>query len=464
MVDENQVTIVSNSYGEPESAEALEDIVANEQAFQQGALQGITFFFSSGDNGDEQATTGTLQADYPASDPYVTSVGGTSTGIAADGSLAFQTGWGTQKYALSADGAPWTPQGFLYGSGGGYSSLFNRPDYQSKVIPPAPAGPRVPGRRDGRRPDDRDARRRDPAVPRRPRLRRVPDRRHQPRLAADGGRAGAHQQRAGGRHGLHQPGALQGGQEQPGQFLDVAGPARTRATCARTTSTALDPPAGSSTASARSTRTRASRWPGWDDVTGVGSPSPQVHQRVRRVVRRACQAWPVIARVEPLTTTRRLSGPFDYRVEGPSRSARSCACRSGTRSSTGSSWASRRRPRSPDEKLVDVTSVRGDSIPRDLVDLALWMAEEYCSTPARALALVSPPPGKAKTAFWAEATGARARVNENQARAAGAAARRPRAAIWPRCAGSRSAGWWRSPSGSRGGRRARTRRRTGSWS
>ena len=65
----------------------------------------------------------------------------------------------------------------------------------------------------------------------------------------------------------------------------------------------------------------------------------------------------------------------------------------------------------PDEKLVDVTSVRGDSIPRDLVDLALWMAEEYCSTPARALALVSPPPGKAKTAFWAEPTGADGEVN-----------------------------------------------------
>ena len=42
------------------------------------------------------------------------------------------------------------------------------------------------------------------------------------------------------------------------------------------------------------------------------------------------------------------------------------------------------------------------------------MAEEYCSTPARALALVTPPPGKAKTAFWAEPTGAEGRVNDNQ--------------------------------------------------
>ncbi len=79
-----------------------------------------------------------------------------------------------------------------------------------------------------------------------------------------------------------------------------------------------------------------------------------------------------------------------------SRSARSCASPSATRSSTASSSASP-RPRSvPDEKLVAPTAVREDSIPRDLVDLALWMADEYCSTPARALALVTPPPGKAQ--------------------------------------------------------------------
>ena len=60
------------------------------------------------------------------------------------------------------------------------------------------------------------------------------------------------------------------------------------------------------------------------------------------------------------------------------------------------------------------TSVRDDSLPRDLVDLALWMAEEYCSTPARALALVTPPPGKAKTYLWAEPTGADGKLTEKQ--------------------------------------------------
>ncbi|HEY7077927.1 MAG TPA: S53 family peptidase, partial [Solirubrobacteraceae bacterium] len=137
VVDDNDAQIVTNSWGEPEEGESPVDIVANEQAFQQGALQGISFFFSSGDNGDEVANTGLRQADYPASDPYITAVGGTSTAIGGDGSLAWQTGWGTNKWSLSSDGTAWDPLGFLYGAGGGFSTLFNRPDYQQNGVVPA---------------------------------------------------------------------------------------------------------------------------------------------------------------------------------------------------------------------------------------------------------------------------------------------------------------------------------------
>jgi primosomal protein N' len=46
-------------------------------------------------------------------------------------------------------------------------------------------------------------------------------------------------------------------------------------------------------------------------------------------------------------------------------------------------------------------------LPAELVDLALWMAAEYCSTPARALSLLLPPKGtRAKTALWAAPSGA----------------------------------------------------------
>jgi subtilase family serine protease len=143
VVDEDQVSIVSNSWGDVESNEDAAGVAAYEQVFQQGALQGITFLFSSGDNGDELQNTQILQADYPASDPYITAVGGTATAIYSDGTQQ-STGWGTQKYSLSADGTSWTPVGFLYGSGGGFSSLFNRPDWQKTVPDSAPAGRAVP--------------------------------------------------------------------------------------------------------------------------------------------------------------------------------------------------------------------------------------------------------------------------------------------------------------------------------
>jgi subtilase family serine protease len=135
VVDENRAQLVSNSWGDLEQNESADNVAAYEQVFLQGALQGISFMFSSGDNGDELANSAIKQADYPTSDPYVTSVGGTSTAIGADGSLSYETGWGTVKYSLSADGKSWTPVGFLYGAGGGTSSLFNQPDYQAGVAP-----------------------------------------------------------------------------------------------------------------------------------------------------------------------------------------------------------------------------------------------------------------------------------------------------------------------------------------
>jgi subtilase family serine protease len=93
--------------------------------------------FSSGDNGDFGAVTGIRQAGYPDSDPYVTGVGGTSTAIGPDGSMDWETGWGTYKYTLSPDGTSWQPIApvpFLYGAGGGFSMLFQKPAYQNGVV------------------------------------------------------------------------------------------------------------------------------------------------------------------------------------------------------------------------------------------------------------------------------------------------------------------------------------------
>ncbi|WP_375498051.1 protease pro-enzyme activation domain-containing protein [uncultured Jatrophihabitans sp.] len=133
LVDDNDVSIVSNSYGDQGESIPADEINAEEAVFLQGAAQGISFLFSSGDDGDELAATGLKQADYEASDPYVTAVGGTSTGIDGNGAISFEAGWGTNKYSLSSNGKSWTPVGFLYGAGGGESALFNQPAYQAKV-------------------------------------------------------------------------------------------------------------------------------------------------------------------------------------------------------------------------------------------------------------------------------------------------------------------------------------------
>ena len=133
VVQDGDAQLVSNSWGDVEENESADAIAAYESVFLQGASEGISFMFSSGDNGDELQNTALKQADYPTSDPYVTSVGGTSTGIGADGSLSFQTGWGTTKFTLAPNGKHWKPAGFLYGAGGGASALFNRPSYQDGV-------------------------------------------------------------------------------------------------------------------------------------------------------------------------------------------------------------------------------------------------------------------------------------------------------------------------------------------
>jgi subtilase family serine protease len=147
IVDDNKASIVTDSWGEPSQYVGAGLIVAYEQVFEQGAAQGIGFLFSSGDQGDEVNNTGTMQTDFPVSDPWVTAVGGTSTGIDRDGALSVEAGWGTYQYALSNDGKSWVPIAdppFRYGAGGGFSTLWNRPDYQDGVVPPGSSGRAVP--------------------------------------------------------------------------------------------------------------------------------------------------------------------------------------------------------------------------------------------------------------------------------------------------------------------------------
>jgi primosomal protein N' (replication factor Y) (superfamily II helicase) len=126
----------------------------------------------------------------------------------------------------------------------------------------------------------------------------------------------------------------------------------------------------------------------------------------------------VIAQVQPLTTTRRLSGPFDYALpEAPVRVGSIVRVPFGRQTLDGVVVGLAEHTEVPAEKLVAPTSVRVDSVPADLVELAHWMATEYCSTPARSLQLVLPPKGRPRTEPWAFRTDAPLdgeRLNDNQ--------------------------------------------------
>jgi len=104
--------------------------------------------------------------------------------------------------------------------------------------------------------------------------------------------------------------------------------------------------------------------------------------------------------VEPITTARVLRGPFDYLAPEGAVVGTRLIVPFGRRDVPGvvTGLAS-----DSEYELVAPRRVLDPPLPRDLVELAFWLADEYCSTPARALALLAPHPGaRAKTALYAE--------------------------------------------------------------
>ncbi len=132
IVDNGLADVISNSYGN--AGEAPEPKVEH-QTYLQAAAQGISVLFSSGDSGDEIANTGTRQVDSPASDPYVTAVGGTALAVGKSNDYLFEQGWGTGSAALTNGAWVPTPPAFLYGGGGGISRVWDQPGYQKGVVP-----------------------------------------------------------------------------------------------------------------------------------------------------------------------------------------------------------------------------------------------------------------------------------------------------------------------------------------
>ncbi|GAA3788874.1 S53 family peptidase [Streptomyces coacervatus] len=139
VVDNHLADIVSNSWGDIEANQTPDLAAAYDQVFQFGAVEGIGFYFSSGDDGDQVAKSGTKQVDTPANSSWVTAVGGTSLAVGQDDKYQWETGWGTEKAVLSADGKSWTnfPGAFTSGAGGGTSKTVAQPYYQKGIVPNA---------------------------------------------------------------------------------------------------------------------------------------------------------------------------------------------------------------------------------------------------------------------------------------------------------------------------------------
>jgi subtilase family serine protease len=141
VLDGGLAQIISNSYGNLGEGLSAKEVSAEDSVYQQAAAQGVGLYFSSGDDGDEAVNLGHPEADFPATDPWVTAVGGTSLAVGASNKYLFETGWGTGKSVLDAGAwSPAPPGDFLYGAGGGTSKLFGQPSYQQGVVPTSLSG------------------------------------------------------------------------------------------------------------------------------------------------------------------------------------------------------------------------------------------------------------------------------------------------------------------------------------
>jgi primosomal protein N' (replication factor Y) (superfamily II helicase) len=102
----------------------------------------------------------------------------------------------------------------------------------------------------------------------------------------------------------------------------------------------------------------------------------------------------VIAKVEPLTTARALRGPFDYRLpEAMAELEVGSVVRVpfGRRRTLGVVVGLAESSELPPERLAEPLEALEAGVPPELVRLGLWVAREYCSTPARGLRLLLPP-------------------------------------------------------------------------
>lgn len=125
----NRPSIVSISWGGPESAWTRQAWRAMDTLFGDAAAMGVTVLAASGDSGAANGVLdGLLHATFPASSPSVVACGGTRL-VEQGGAISSETVWND---LATGNGA----------TGGGVSDLFDVPAYQSEAgILPQSANP-----------------------------------------------------------------------------------------------------------------------------------------------------------------------------------------------------------------------------------------------------------------------------------------------------------------------------------
>jgi len=128
----NNPSIISISWGGPESSWTQQAMTSMDEAFQAAAALGVSVCVAAGDDGSTDGLNdGLNHVDFPASSPNVLACGGTRL-IGSGVTIASETVWNELK---SNEGA----------TGGGVSGVFPLPSYQTGagVPPSANAGHKV---------------------------------------------------------------------------------------------------------------------------------------------------------------------------------------------------------------------------------------------------------------------------------------------------------------------------------
>jgi subtilase family serine protease len=149
-IDSGLANVLSGSYGAEELYVSSTELETGNLLSELGAVLGISTNFSTGDDGNFTFGISGLppSVSYPADSPYATGVGGVTLALNSDNSIAWQAGWGNYQSLLAEEGEVFDPPlafGFTGGSGGGESNCvttdssgnclagFPKPKYQNGI-------------------------------------------------------------------------------------------------------------------------------------------------------------------------------------------------------------------------------------------------------------------------------------------------------------------------------------------